>query len=670
MFHRSRQIHLDYHCSEHLPNIADDFCREAFQASLLRAKVNSINLFAKCHHSWCYYPTLVGHRHPQLKFDLLGQQLEACKAVGIRTTIYFAVGWSANDAEAHPDWCARNADGSFLMNGLDERSGDRLHPEGMQPLPHFYWKFLCLNTPYHQLICEQVAELCENYSVDGFWFDIYQVQRLCHCDACMKSLLQQGYDTRNGDSIHEAFHADVMHAHCAELKRIIQTRLPEATVFFNGTTAMSGGANFRHQMYTHNTIQDLEDLPTTWGGYDKLPLQSKFFLRAGYPITAMSGKFHTDWGEFGGFKHPDAMKYEAASMVACGARCNFGDQLHPNGQLDTSTYEAIGTAFEYVEQIEAYGIGGQPVSRLGLWRSFDEACDEGVSKLLLEEQVDFDIANFSEDFSEYSTLILPSRASLLEEDVLKVEAFVRKGGSLIAMGQSLLNFSDEAQDSLFGVAYKGPSTCDCDYTQVRQLLYPIFVESPFLNYSPALQVEPLLGTEILGDRFEPYFPRTTQRYCSHQKTPFAKKVSQYPSIVRQQNCVYVAHELDVMYQEYGARIHREVFHRVLPLVYTDALIQVDLPSAGRISLLHQAAQSRYVLHLLYCPVTQRGRVAVLEDFPPLHDVRVQFDFPESIESVTMLSDDLNLTLPQKSSSGSLSVPQLRGHGLLVFQYVS
>jgi hypothetical protein len=258
----------------------------------------------------------------------------------------------------------------------------------------------------------------------------------------------------------------------------------------------------------------------------------------------------------------------------------------------------------------------------------------------------------------------------LEEDVLKVEAFVRKGGSLIAMGQSLLNFSDEAQDSLFGVAYKGPSTCDCDYTQVRQLLYPIFVESPFLNYSPALQVEPLLGTEILGDRFEPYFPRTTQRYCSHQKTPFAKKVSQYPSIVRQQNCVYVAHELDVMYQEYGARIHREVFHRVLPLVYTDALIQVDLPSAGRISLLHQAAQSRYVLHLLYCPVTQRGRVAVLEDFPPLHDVRVQFDFPESIESVTMLSDDLNLTVPQKSSSGSLSVPQLRGHGLLVFQYVS
>ena len=52
------------------------------------------------------------------------------------------------------------------------------------------------------------------------------------------------------------------------------------------------------------------------GGYDKLPLQSKFFLNAGYQITAMSGKFHTEWGEFGGFKHPDALKYEASAMIA------------------------------------------------------------------------------------------------------------------------------------------------------------------------------------------------------------------------------------------------------------------------------------------------------------------------------------------------------------------
>ena len=61
--------------------------------------------------------------------------------------------------------------------------------------------------------------------------------------------------------------------------------MPNANVFFNGTTALNYGANFRHQMYENNTLQDLEDLPTTWGGYDKLPMQAKFFLNAGYSIS-------------------------------------------------------------------------------------------------------------------------------------------------------------------------------------------------------------------------------------------------------------------------------------------------------------------------------------------------------------------------------------------------
>jgi len=37
------------------------------------------------------------------------------------------------------------------------------------------------------------------------------------------------------------------------------------------------------------------------------------------PLTGMSVKFHTAWGEFGGFKYPDALKYEAASMISFGA---------------------------------------------------------------------------------------------------------------------------------------------------------------------------------------------------------------------------------------------------------------------------------------------------------------------------------------------------------------
>ena len=33
--------------------------------------------------------------------------------------------------------------------------------------------------------------------------------------------------------------------------------------------------NLRFRTFEVNTKQDLEDLPTTWGGYDKLPIRSK-----------------------------------------------------------------------------------------------------------------------------------------------------------------------------------------------------------------------------------------------------------------------------------------------------------------------------------------------------------------------------------------------------------
>ena len=79
----NRQVHLDFHTSEQLHNIGNKFSKEQFQSSLKLAHVDAVNLFAKCHHSWSYYPTAVGSMHPNLSFDLLGAQLEACREVGI-----------------------------------------------------------------------------------------------------------------------------------------------------------------------------------------------------------------------------------------------------------------------------------------------------------------------------------------------------------------------------------------------------------------------------------------------------------------------------------------------------------------------------------------------------------------------------------------------------------
>ena len=54
---RYRQVHLDFHTSEYIPDIAADFDKDEFAKTLEEAHVDSITCFARCHHGWLYYPS-------------------------------------------------------------------------------------------------------------------------------------------------------------------------------------------------------------------------------------------------------------------------------------------------------------------------------------------------------------------------------------------------------------------------------------------------------------------------------------------------------------------------------------------------------------------------------------------------------------------------------------
>src|SRR5450759_4116064 len=107
----SRQVHLDFHTSEHIPVVGAKFDRKQFQQALKAGRLNSITVFAKCHHGWSYYPTSIGQVHPTLKRNLLAEQISAAHAIGVRAPIYYTVGWSANDAVKFPECIRRDKDG-------------------------------------------------------------------------------------------------------------------------------------------------------------------------------------------------------------------------------------------------------------------------------------------------------------------------------------------------------------------------------------------------------------------------------------------------------------------------------------------------------------------------------------------------------------------------------
>lgn len=97
-----------------------------------------------------------------------------------------------------------------------------------------------------------------------------------------------------------------------------------------------------------------------------------------------------------------------------GARCSVGDQVHPDGEMDLDTYRNIGRAYSYVEKIEDYCFDGKQTTRLGLYLSGNEECDDGAEKLLLETQNDFDIV-YMDNFEPFDVVVFPDCVKLTQE---------------------------------------------------------------------------------------------------------------------------------------------------------------------------------------------------------------------------------------------------------------
>ncbi|TAG09355.1 MAG: beta-galactosidase, partial [Verrucomicrobia bacterium] len=158
-----RQVHLDFHTSQHIAGVAADFDAKAFAATMKKAYVNSATIFAKCHHGYTYYPSKGCASHPELvpsDRDLLGEQIEALHREGIRCPIYVTVGWDALLTAEHPEWR------TMFQNGLfgDWNTG---HPG--------QWAFVnWLHPGYQQLLEDLTREILDRYGkeVDGFFYDI------------------------------------------------------------------------------------------------------------------------------------------------------------------------------------------------------------------------------------------------------------------------------------------------------------------------------------------------------------------------------------------------------------------------------------------------------------------------------------------------------------------
>jgi hypothetical protein len=126
--------------------------------------------------------------------------------------------------------------------------------------------------------------------------------------------------------------------------------------------------------------------------------------------------------------------------------------------------------------------------------------------------------------------------------------------------------------------------------------------------------------------------------------------------------------LETIYAGEGSQVHCQLFYNALSQLLTKPYVKADMPSCGRINLLHQPQENRYVVHVTYGTPHQRGRAQVIEDLVPLHHVPVTVHFEEKINTAYSIPDQRELEMINTQDGIRVIIPEFRCHTGIVFEY--
>jgi hypothetical protein len=652
---RFRQVHLDFHTSEKIPGVGSEFNANEFVETLKRAHVNSVTLFSRCHHGWIYHETRFPNKHPHLTCDLLALQIEACHRHDIRCPIYITVGWDEYMARQHPEWLEVDANG--------KRSG----PPPLQP----GWHKLCFASPYIDYVIEQTDEVLQRFGdeVDGIFFDIiFQVDVFSVW--ALQEFERQGWDPANPKA-QQAMRDLLVNRTKERLASAVRIRNKRCTIFFN-----AGHINpaIRPSLHTYTHLE-LESLPSGGWGYAHFPITMRYARTLGLDCLGMTGKFAVSWGHFNSYKPRAALEYECFQMLALGAKCSIGDQLHPSGKLDHATYDLIGSVYAQVEQREEWCVDAQPIVEVGVFNV--EAIQPqhvrippanlGAYRILQEGRHQFDFIDGESDWSRYRVVILPDEVVLDDALARKVQAYLQGGGALLCTGRSGLR-EDGSGFALPGMPgiYAGELPFSPDFVRPLGALAQHIPDALYVMYLRGHKVLPAEGAEVLAEVWEPYFNRTYQHFCSHAHTPPARR-SDLPAALRKGNIVYFAHPVFSTFAQYGMTFYKQMVLNALRLLLPDPLVMTDAPSTLQVTWNRQPAHRRSVVHLLhYIPERRTLAADYLEDVLPLYNVSLRLR-SASPKRVYLAPQREEIPFQMDGDYLCLTVPEVRGHQMVVLE---
>jgi hypothetical protein len=540
------------------------------------------------------------------------------------------------------------------------------------------WRMMDLASPYADYVLAQAEEVVRRYQpVDGIFFDIVRQDLYGYGSTYrLRRMRQDGVDETDIRVV-AAWAQRLERDFMARAHDLVRAHSPEATVYFNSRLRLDrepeAGSRAELPYYTHIEI---ESLPSVQWGYNHYPLFAAYFQTLGLPLLGMTGIFHKSWADFGSLKPAAALQYECARMLATGAACSVGDQMHPRGRLEAAAYARLGEVYAQVEALEPWTTDVEPVQEIGVllaetgprFHVVGRDVDEGAMRMLMELHRPFQFLDAAADFTPYKALIAPDDVPFTADLAAKVTRYLHDGGALLLTHRAGLTPEGDQFALDVGVDYLGEAPHCPDYFVAGETLPPALRAYNQVLYDRGSRVRAHAGATALASVGVPYFTRSHRRYTSHQHTPF-DRVGEDPAVVHMGRAIYCHSPLFGAYRRHAVPFYRELVGALLDRLAPERVLSAtELPTTAEVSLLRQRHDDRAVVHVIYAVPQRRGEgVDVVEDVLLLYNVRIGVRMGRPATHVFLAPQ--GQTLPRETADDVTwtTVPEIRGQQVVVFE---
>jgi hypothetical protein len=634
---RFRQIHLDFHTSPHIEGIGAAFDPEAFAARLAAASVNSITLFAKCHHGLLYFQTDHGARHPHLSCDLLSLQIAALRKRNIKCPIYLSVQCDEWAADRHPDWIALDPDGKRV---------------GRQPLSgaECSWQILDMASPYLDYLCAQTEEVLQRFGpVDGLFFDMCWDQPSASNWA--KTRMREWNLDPASPEDRSRYARQLTHHYMDRLQVLAENYQPGVPIWFNSRPLTGVREERRHLRHV-----EIEALPTGPWGYAYFPVHARLVRPIGLPMIGMTGRFHKGWADFGGLRTAPSLLYDCAQALAHGAGCSVGDQMHPSGLLDAGAYEVIGEVFSHVKACERWCGGTKAVPEMAVLFADPKkdpraaSVHEGAWRALAPLGVQFAFLPPEEDFSEYAIVYVPETVPVDDEIEKRLADFENRGGRVI---QEM----PPGEASPFSKAYfrfepgRGEGLPQTDH----------------VFYEPGVRLVPAGGDRVLARVVEPYFERAWDHFCSHAQTPPRLDTSEYAAALIRGRRALLAWPVLRAYAAHGNLVCRELVAAALEELLPEPALRISAPHYVE-AVVNERADDTVVHLLSFIPQKRTASLEMVEEAVPACDVKISLRTTRKVRAAHLQPMNQPLNFLQGNGRCNFTIARFDGHAMAVLEF--